>query len=62
MVSLGVTRAYDKLPRDELYRALCHAKVDSDLISVIMTINAQARLLVQHGGQSKLLNTYQGIR
>ena len=62
MLSLDITKAYDKLPRAELFMALTQAQVDPDLISIIMAINAQAKLLIQHGGKSQIVATKQGMR
>ena len=62
MLSLDITKAYDKLPRAELFMALTQAQVDPDLISIIMAINARAKLLIQHGGESQIVATKQAIR
>ena len=62
MLSLDVSKAYDRLPRAELLLALAQAQVDPDLISIIMAINDQAKLLIQPGGKSQVIETKQGIR
>ena len=62
MLSLDVSKAYDRLPRAELLLALTQAQVDPDLISIIMAINDQAKLLIQRGGKSQVIETKQGIR
>ena len=62
MLSLDISKAYDKLPRSELYQALTHAKVDADLIAIIMAINSEAKLQIRHGGISHVVDTKQGIR
>ena len=61
-LSLDISKAYDKLPRSELYQALTHAKVDADLIAIIMAINSEAKLQIRHGGASQVVATKQGIR
>ena len=61
MLLLDIAKAYDKLPRAELFMALTRAQVDPDL-PIIMAINAQAKLLIQHEGKSQVVATKQGIR
>ncbi|CAE7846922.1 unnamed protein product, partial [Symbiodinium necroappetens] len=61
-LSLGISRAYDDVPRTALTAALQDAQVPADMIRLIMMIHAQAKLRVRHCQQEACIATGKGLR
>ena len=62
MLSLDITQAYDAVAREDLRAALLDAAVPAGLVSAILAIHGQARLLVGHGGHRGEVHLLKGLR
>ena len=61
-VSIDLTKAYDRLPRDVLQRALEHIQTPDSLIALILYIHDNARVCIRRHDQSVEIGMGRGVR
>ena len=61
-LTLDMTTAFDKLPRQSLADSLAWANVDDNLASLILDVHLACRYRVEHEGYSTLIDMKNGVR
>ena len=61
-ISLDVSKAFDRLPRDFLLLAMQEARIDPSITSLIMSLHVSSRLRICHGQCTSEIPTHTGVR
>ena len=62
MITVDLSQAFDKMPRELLYQGMVNLQLPADLIAVIMAWHAHIHYTVHHSGESRTFAATQGIR
>ena len=62
MVTVDLSQAFDKMPRDLLLQGMIDLQLPADLIAIIMAWHAHIHYTVHHSGESRTFAATQGIR
>eukprot|EP00439_Symbiodinium_sp_Y106_P075733 s1215_g15.t1 len=62
MVTLDLSQAFDRVPRELLYQGMCDLQLPTDLIAVVMAWHSQIQYTVHHAGESRTFAATRGVR
>ncbi|CAE7328875.1 unnamed protein product [Symbiodinium sp. CCMP2592] len=62
MVTLDLSQAFDRIPRELLYQGMCDMQLPEDLISIIMAWHSSIAYTVHHAGESRTFPATRGVR
>ncbi|CAE7191108.1 unnamed protein product [Symbiodinium necroappetens] len=62
MVTVDLSQAFDKMPRELLLQGMIDLQLPADLIAIIMAWHAHIHYTVHHSGESRTFAATQGIR
>ena len=62
MITLDLSQAFDRVPREFLHQGMCDLKLPSDFISIVMAWHSQIHYTVHHAGESRTFVATRGVR
>ena len=62
MITVDLSQAFDKMPRELLYQGMVDLNMPTDLITIIMAWHAYIHYTIHHSGESRSFAATQGIR
>ena len=62
MITVDLSQAFDKMPRELLYRGMVGLQLPADLIAIIMAWHAHIQYTIHHSGESRTFDAKKGIR
>ncbi|OLQ03284.1 hypothetical protein AK812_SmicGene13768 [Symbiodinium microadriaticum] len=62
MITVDLSQAFDKMPRELLYRGMVGLQLPADLIAIIMAWHAHIQYTIHHSGASCTFDAKKGIR
>ena len=62
MVTLDLSQAFDRVPRELLYQGMLDLQLPPDLIAIVMAWHAQIQYTVRHAGENRSFAATRGVR
>ena len=62
MITLDLSQAFDRVPRELLHQGMCDLQLPPDLIAIVMSWHSHIQYTVHHAGESRSFAATRGIR